>query len=378
VDRNPSFSDSRATSRFGRRLGRQRGTPAGLLAVLVGAAMVLSACGSSAATTAPAASQAAASQAAASPASAGDKPLAARCGGSNTFTIGYAQSNFAEPYRAATDAQVVKLFAGEPKFTLTLSDGGGDSNTQSTQIRSFMTKGVDLLLSSPQASTPMTPVIKDVYDSGIPVILLDRGIDSQDYTAYVGGDNVGIGKMAGEYVATKLLPDGGDVAIVEGDQSTQPAIDRQNGFKAGVAGNPKIKVVAEQPADWRKAQAQTVTNALLTAHPSIKFIYYANDEMEAGGAIAIKALGLQAQVQTGGTDGLVSPPGDNGMEQVASGEMAFTVIYPTNAQEAFNLTKDILLNCATSVAKTTNPPTLLVDKDNVTQVTADLKQAAGN
>jgi ribose transport system substrate-binding protein len=307
------------------------------------------------------------------------KPLAARCGGTNTFTIGFAQSNFAEPYRAAVDAQMTKLFASEPRFALSISDGGGDSNTQATQIRAFQTKGVDLLISSPQASTPGTQPIKDVYSSGIPVILLDRGIDTQDYTAYIGGDNTEIGKKAGEYVATKLLPDGGDVAIVEGDQSTQPALDRQNGFKAGVAGNANIHVVAEQPADWRKAQAQTVTNALLTAHPSIKFIYYANDEMESGGAIAIKALGKTGQVLTGGTDGLVSPPGDNGMEQVTSGEEAFTLIYPTNAQQAFDMAKEILLNCATTVSKTTNPATLLVDKTNVAQVTADLKAAeAGN
>ena len=87
---------------------------------------------------------------------------------------------------------------------------------------------------------------------------------------------------------------------------------------------------------------------------------------------------LKGQVQTGGTDGLISPVGDNGMEQVQSGEMAFTVIYPTNAPEAFAMAKDILLNCATSVQKTTNPATLLMDKNNVAQVSADLKAAAGS
>ena len=350
----------------------ERRGPARLFTILVGAALVVGACSSSASPTPPPASQAAASQAAAS-----GKPLASRCGGTNTFEIGFAQSNFAEPYRAATDAQMTKLFQSVPQFHLTITDGTGDAGVQATQIQAFQTKGVDLLLSSPQDTVPGTPPITAVYNAGIPVILLDRTISTDAYTAFIGGDNVAIGKMAGEYVATKLLPNGGDVAIVEGDQATQPALDRQNGFKAGVAGNPNIKVVAEQTANWRKADAQTVTNAILTAHPTIKFIYFANDEMESGGAIAINALGLKGKVLTGGTDGLVSPPGDNGMEQVASGEQAFTIIYPTNAPEAFAMAKDILLNCATSEPKTTNPATTLVDSSNVAQVTAQLKAEAG-
>ena len=338
-----------------------------LFALLVGAAMVLSACGTSNSTP----TQAPASQGPATTA----KPLAARCGSSNTFNIGFAQSNFAEPYRAATDAQMKKLFATVPQFHLTITDGTGDAGVQATQIKAFQTQGVDLLISSPQDTIPGTPPITAVYQAGIPVILLDRTISTDAYTAFIGGDNVAIGKMAGQDVATKLLPNGGDVAIVEGDQATQPALDRQNGFKAGVAGNANIKVVAEQSANWRKADAQTATNAILTAHPTIKFIYFANDEMAAGGAIAIKALGLQ--VLTGGTDGLVSPVGDNGMEDVAAGKMTFTVIYPTNATEAFAMAKDILLNCASSVTKTTNPATTLVDSSNVAEVSAALKAAAG-
>jgi ribose transport system substrate-binding protein len=354
----------------------RRRSLARLLPILAGAAVVLSACSGS--TTSPTPAPVATPAPVVTPApSTGAKPLAKNCGSTSQFQIGYAQSNFAEPYRAATDAQMKKLFASVPQFHLTITDGTGDAGVQATQIKAFQTQGVDLLIASPQDTVPGTPPITAVYQSGIPVILLDRTISTDAYTAFIGGDNVAIGKMAGAYVATTILPDGGDVAIVEGDQATQPALDRQNGFKAGVAGNANIKVVAEQTANWRKAEAQTVTNAILTAHPTIKFIYYANDEMEAGGAIAIKALGLKGKVQTGGTDGLVSPVGDNGMEQVQSGEMAFTIIYPTNAAEAFAMAKDILLNCATSVPKTTNPATTLVDSSNVAQVSADLKKAAG-
>jgi ribose transport system substrate-binding protein len=304
------------------------------------------------------------------------KPIAKTCGPNGSYQIAYSQSNFAEPYRAAADAQMTKLFATVPQFHLTITDGTGDSNVQNTQLNDDITKGVDLVMTSPQASTPGTPAVTAIYNAGIPVILLDRGIDTDAYTAFIGGDNVAIGKMAGEYVGKNLLPSGGDVAIVEGDQTTQPALDRQNGFKTGVAEFPNIHVVAAQTANWRKADAETVTKDMLTAHPTIKFIYFANDEMESGGAIAIADAGLTGKVLTGGTDGLVSPAGDNGMYQVSSGQQAFTIIYPTNASEAFAMVKDILLNCATSVPKTTHPAVTLVDKTNVARVTADLLAAA--
>ena len=356
---------------FGRRVASRPGTVARLLPITVGAAMIVAGCSSSPQTAQQTAQQTGAAQS--TPASASGKTIAKTCGPNHTYNIGFAQSNFSEPYRAAVDAEMEKLFSTVPQFKLTITNGNGDSNTQNTQIRTFQTEGVDLLFTSPQASTPGTPAVTSVYSSGIPVILLDRGIDTDAYTAFIGGDNTAIGKMAGQYTATKILPQGGDVAIVEGAQTDEPALGRQNGFRAGVAGNPKIHIVAAQPADWRKADAQTVTNAILTAHPSIKFIYYANDEMESGGAIAIKALGLQGKVLTGASDGLVTPPGDNGMEQVSSGQQVFTVVYPTNATEAFAMAKSILINCATSVPKTTNPPITVVDGANVAQVSATIK-----
>ena len=158
----------------------------------------------------------------------------------------------------------------------------------------FITQKVDLILISPFEASPLTPVVARAMKAGIPVIELDRktvGDPGKDYTAFIGGDNFKIAQEAGKYVADKLLPDGGEVAVLEGLPSSTPAVERLNGFKDGVKANAKIQVVAEQAADWLPDKAQTAFAAMLQAHPNIKALYASNDMMAAGARLAAKGAG---------------------------------------------------------------------------------------
>jgi ribose transport system substrate-binding protein len=92
---------------------------------------------------------------------------------------------------------------------------------------------------SPFEAAPLTPAVSAVYKSGVPVIELDRKTTGDNYTAFVGGDNRQIAKEAGEWAAKTLLPDGGEAAILEGLPSSSPAIERLEGFKAGIATIPR-------------------------------------------------------------------------------------------------------------------------------------------
>ena len=124
-----------------------------------------------------------------------------------------------------------------PQFTLQIADGAGNVNTQTSQVDNFITQKVDLLLISPFEAAPLTPAVKRAMDAGIPVIELDRktvGDPGKDYTAFIGGDNYKIAEEAGKYTAKTLLPDGGEVAVLQGLPSSTPAVERLNGFKDGV------------------------------------------------------------------------------------------------------------------------------------------------
>ena len=174
--------------------------------------------------------------------------------------------------------------------------GRPTTNTQVSQVENFLTQQVDLLLISPFEAAPLTPVVTRVYKAGLPVIELDRKTSGEDYTSFVGGDNREIAKQAGEYAAKTLLPDGGEVAILEGLPSSSPAIERLEGFKDGIKGSDKLKVVAVQPVDWMEDKAVTVFSAMLQAHPDIKLVYASNDLAASGAYIAAKQVGKTDQV----------------------------------------------------------------------------------
>ncbi len=249
-----------------------------------------------------------------------------------------------------------------PKFKIVIADGQASVNTQVSQVENFMTQHVDLLMISPFEAAPLTPSVTAAYKAGVPVIELDRKTTGDQYTAFVGGDNRAIAKEAGQWTATTLLPNGGEVAILEGLPSSSPAIERLEGFKEGVSSNPKIKIVAVQPVDWMEDKAVTVFSAMLQAHPDIKVVYTSNDLAAAGAYIAAKQVGKTDQVKIIGTDGLPGPSG--GIRAVADGQWAATYTYPTGAAEALDLAKKILIDCATSVPRSVLVPTQRIDQSN--------------
>ena len=296
-------------------------------------------------------------------------PLVKECGKNGQYVIGFSQANNAEPYRQHVNDELAAATKKVPQFTLQIADGAGNVNTQTSQMDNFITQKVDLILISPFEASPLTPVVARAMKAGIPIIELDRktvGDAGKDYTAFIGGDNFKIAEEAGKYVADKLLPQGGEVAVLEGLPSSTPAVERLNGFKAGVKDNAKIDVVAEQAADWLPDKAQTAFAAMLQAHPNIKAVYASNDMMAAGARLAAKGAGKLDQVKILGTDGLPGPAG--GIRAVAEGEWAATFTYPTGGPEAIEMAKSILLDCAEKVPTVVTVPTTAITSDNAKQL----------
>lgn len=302
---------------------------------------------------------------AAQAASAHAAPLVKECAPNGQFVIGFSQANNAEPYRQHVNDELTAAAKKVPQFTLQIADGAGNVNTQTSQMDNFITQKVDLILISPFEAAPLTPVVARAVKAGIPVIELDRktlGEPGKDYTAFIGGDNYKIAYEAGVYTAKTLLPDGGEAAVLEGLPSSTPAVERLNGFKDGVKQNDKIKVVAEQAADWLPDKAQTAFAAMLQAHPDIRMVYASNDMMAAGARLAAKGAGKEGQIKIIGTDGLPGPAG--GIRAVAEGQWAATFTYPTGAAEAIDMARKILLDCAESVPAVVTVPTTAITPDN--------------
>ena len=111
------------------------------------------------------------------------------------------------------------------------------------QIRALVAEGVDLLIVSPNQSHTITPAIEEAFDAGVPVILFDRKIDSDKYTAFIGADNVRVGRILGDYLAD-ILDGKGRVVEIQGLRESSPAAERHKGFAEALAAHPGLELVA--------------------------------------------------------------------------------------------------------------------------------------
>jgi ribose transport system substrate-binding protein len=297
-------------------------------------------------------------------------PAPAQCKGpGGKFTIGMSQANLGEPYRVRMDDDVRRAAAGVPQFSVSYADAAQDNAKQVEQVETFLTQQIDLLIISPNEATPLTGVVKKAYDKGIPVVVLDRKVDGDAYTSFIGADNVDIGKQAGEYFAAKVLPQGGKVVELKGLAGSTPAKERADGFAAGIAGK-NIDVIATADADWLRDKGQQQADALLKAHPEAQAIFSENDPMAEGARLAAKAAGKDT-LPIVGIDGLPVPEG--GIKAVEAGRLSATFIYPTGGTEAIAAAKKLLIDCQ-PVPKTQTLGTRLITKDNATQVYAELNK----
>ena len=293
------------------------------------------------------------------------------CEGPNgKYTIGMSQANLAEPYRVRMDDDIRKAAQKVPQFEeVQFSDAAKDNSKQVTDVENFMTKQVDLLMISPNEAAPLTDVVRKAYNQGIPVVVLDRKVDGDAYTTYIGADNVAIGKQAGEFFKNTLLPQGGKIVQIKGLSGSTPAAEREEGFKQGIAGS-KIEVVATADGEWERSVGQQKMDALLKAHPDIQAVYSQNDPMAEGAWLAAQAAN-RPDLKFVGIDGLPIPSG--GIKAVEEGRLQATNLYPTGGAEAVEAAKKLLVDCQ-QVPKTQTLGTELITKDNAAEVYSRLNQ----
>ena len=214
-----------------------------------------------------------------------------------------------------------------------------DNVRQIEDIRNFIEEGVDLLVVAPNEAAPITPVVEEAYDRGIPVIVFDRKILSDKYTAYIGADNYEIGKAIGRYVVN-MLQGQGNVVEISGLTGSTPAMDRHQGFVSAISPYPGIKLLASEDAGWLRSEAGQKMDTLLAHFPQIDVVYAQNDRMAAGAYAVARQKGRAGEMRFIGTDALSGE--GYGVEQVLKGELDATFIYPTGGDRVIQMAMDIL------------------------------------
>jgi ribose transport system substrate-binding protein len=206
--------------------------------------------------------------------------------------------------------------AKELGYQMVVLDSQNDPAKELANVEDLAVRKVSAILVNPTDSAAVGNAIMLANKAGIPVLTLDRGANVGDVKAHIASDNVAGGKMAGDYIASKLGKNI-DVIQLEGIAGTSAARDRGEGFAQAVKANG-FKVLASQPADFDRTKGLNVMENLLAAHPDVKAVFAQNDEMALGALRATQAAGKQVLIV--GFDGT-----DDGKAAVKSGKLGATV-----------------------------------------------------
>lgn len=224
-----------------------------------------------------------------------DGTTKANAEGEATLKIGFSQIGAESAWRTAETASI-RSEAEQRGVDLKFSDAQQKQENQIKAIRAFIAQGVDAIILAPVVETGWEPVLKEAKRAGIPVVLVDRGVDVTDeslYTTLVASDFVAEGRMAGEWLAKRL--DGqGNVAELQGTPGAAPAIDRRKGFADAIAAFPDLKIIKSQSGDFTRAKGKEVMEAFLKAEgDNIDAVYAHNDDMALGAIQAIEQAGMK-------------------------------------------------------------------------------------
>lgn len=251
------------------------------------------------------------------------------------YTIAVSQCS-EDDWRAQMNKEILREALFYPGVNIEVHQAHDDNVRQIQDIESLIKKKVDLLIVAPNEAEAITPVIEKVYDAGIPVILVDRKINSEKYTAYVGADNYEIGRRAGEYIADRLKGKGRVIEIV-GLKGSTPAVERHRGMVEALKAAPDVQVIASVEAGWFQQKAGEVLDSLLDVYPQVDLVFAQNDRMAIGAYEKARQKKRAGQIAFVGVDAVT-----DGVESVAGGRLDATFIYPTGGDKVMQVAMAIL------------------------------------
>jgi len=279
------------------------------------------------------------------------------------YRIGFSQCTTGDAWRRAMLAGMEKELSFHPNVQFQMLDARNDTELQRRHVQEFIRQRVDLLIISPNQATPLAEVVDAAYKAKIPTIILDRRTSSPRYTAYVGGNNLEVGRTAGRYAAQQLRGRG-QVLEIAGWPGSSPATDRHLGFAQALADYPGLRVVGEFSGEWQPGPVLAQLPAQLRAHPGVQLIFAHNDPMARAARQVVQQLGLGQRIRIIGVDGLPGP--GNGLDLVARGDLQATLLYSPGGEEAIRTALRILNH--EHYTKDNILVTMVVDSANVQAV----------
>ena len=296
------------------------------------------------------------------------------CTDNKVYKIGVSQCS-QDDWRSKMNEEINREIMFHEDAVVEIRSADDSNEKQIDDIRYFADNGFDILIVSPNEADALTPVIKEVYESGMPVVIFDRNINGDTYTARIGVDDEALGRSAAHY-ALHLLGKGATAIEIFGLKGSTPAEGRHNGFVKEFQDNGGT-VLASVPGNWNKEDAVPVTDSLLNVYPDVDLIYAHNDRMAIGASEVAKRRGLH-DIRIIGID--AAP--NIGIQAVADSVIDATFLYPTEGHRLIQTALAILKNQPytketmlplSSAVDLSNADILLLQNETLTQETGKMK-----
>lgn len=277
------------------------------------------------------------------------------------FTVGFAQDNLGNDWRAVQAKQLRQALEPYPFITFGLADARGDAARQIRDIEDFVARRVNVLVTSPQDGVRAAPAITRATKAGIPVVLLSRAAPGAEVTTFIAPDNRELGRDIARFFAERTKKPT-RVLVLQGIPTSTAAIERTEGFREEVNRHKHLGIAAIVPANYLRADAVRAMEDILAKKIPFDALYAQSDSMAIGARVALRRAGIDpATIPTVGIDYV-----REAREAIRDGEQTASFVLPTGARECAEIVLRILKG--ESVPKTVRIPLQLVTRDNVERI----------
>lgn len=246
---------------------------------------------------------------------------------SDLIVVGFSQLGSESDWRTANTKSIQNALTQENGFSLIFSNGRQKQENQIKDVRSFIFQEVDYIVIAPVTETGWDTVLEEAKEADIPVIIVDRMIDTKDdslYIASVGTDKYEEGKKAGQWLEKYLeeqkskekaaqdmaaaseastSKDGSEkasdtinIVVLEGTLNSTAQLGRSYGFDDIARQHENWNILAHESGDFTKAKGKEVMAKFLQEYNDIDVLVSQNDDMTFGAIEAIQEAGLTCGV----------------------------------------------------------------------------------
>ncbi len=304
--------------------------------------------------------------------------LIAGCGREKVYRIGVSQCS-QDDWRSKMNDEIEREMMFHEDAEVEIRSADDDNGRQIADIRYFVDNCFDIIIVSPNEAAALTPVIREVYESGMPVIIFDRNVTDSSYTARIGVDDEGLGRSAAHY-ALHLKGPGTRAVEIYGLPGSTPAEGRHRGFAAEFAKEGGI-LAGSIPGNWNKEDAMPALDSMLRTRADIGLIFAHNDRMAIGASEVARRLGRD-DINIIGID--AAP--NIGIKAVADSVIDATFLYPTEGHRLIRTALAILkgepyeretILPVSSAVDLSNADVLLLQNETLREETGKMKFLKG-